>query len=61
MPNPCFGCWGNCPKQVPDGVGESSLYWKIDCPTKDGCYLNWERSGKKTIDDAIKLLEEHGI
>jgi len=40
MNKECFGCFGNCPIEIPDGLDENwdALYWRIDCPDKFECY-----------------------
>lgn len=51
----CFGTWGECLMEVPDGVNEDVLYWKITCLKRDDCYFEWQKSGKQVKD--MKLLE----
>jgi hypothetical protein len=58
--NKCFGYWAECPNQVPDGVSPEGdvLYWKIDCPKRDECFLDWKNVGGRLGYFDIKLLEE---
>ena len=51
----CFGTWGDCSIQIPDGINEDVFYWKISCLKRNECYLEWKKTGKQTED--IKLLE----
>lgn len=52
----CIGKWDECSIEVPDGINEDILYWKISCLKRDECYLMWEKSEKQIKD--IKLLTE---
>ena len=51
----CFGTWGDCSIQIPDGIVEDVFYWKISCLKRNECYLEWKKIGKQIGD--IKLLE----
>jgi hypothetical protein len=41
----CFGCFNNCPIEIPDGLDENFevMYWKIDCDSKYECYTHMSK------------------